>query len=52
MAASMCHLCNMAYRVDREIHFDSESESVIGDPEAQNLVRREYRVPFVIPDEV
>ncbi len=52
MAASMCHLCNMAYRVDREIHFDSKTETVIGDPEAQKLVRRNYRAPFVIPDQV
>jgi len=52
MAASMCHLCNMAYRVDREIHFDSQTESVIGDIEAQKLVRRDYRVPFVIPEQV
>lgn len=52
LAASMCHLCNMAYRVDREIHFDSKTETVIGDPEAQKLVTREYRVPFVIPEQV
>ena len=52
MAATMCHLCNMAYRVDRQIHFDPETETVIGDPEANKLVRREYRVPFVIPEQV
>jgi len=52
LAASMCHLCNIAYRVGRTVYFDSEREAFIGDEEAQNLVSREYRYPFVVPEEV
>jgi len=52
LSTSMCHLCNIAYRVGRTIYFDSESEIVTGDEEAQRLVVRDYRVPFVVPEEV
>jgi len=40
------------YRVGRVLKFDSEKEKFIGDPEADKLLTREYRAPFVVPKEV
>jgi hypothetical protein len=52
LSTSMCHLCNIAYRTGRTVVFDSESETCIGDEEANRLVSREYRYPYVVPEEV
>lgn len=43
-----CHLGNMAQRLERMIHWDVENEKVIGDPEAQAMVMRQYRTPWVL----
>ena len=43
-----CHLGNMAQRRDRMIHWDVENEKVIGDPEVQAMVMRQYRAPWVL----
>jgi predicted dehydrogenase len=42
-SASLCHLGNIATRLGRTLNFDSAKEQFIGDPEANALVRREYR---------
>ena len=52
LSTSMCHLCNIAYRTGRTLIFDSESETFVGDEEANHLVSRDYRYPFVVPEEV
>ncbi len=52
LSAAMCHLANIAYRTGRTLTFDSESETFPGDAEANRLVGREYRYPFVVPDQV
>jgi hypothetical protein len=46
-----CHLGNIAVRLRRYVRWDAEKEQVIGDPEAQALVGREYRKPWVLPKE-
>ncbi len=45
-----CHLANIAVRVGRRINWDREKEEIIGDPEAQKLVMREYRAPWKLPE--
>lgn len=52
LSTSLCHLCNIAYRVGRSVVFDSEREDFIGDEEANRLLSRVYRYPYVIPEEV
>ncbi|MHB9031294.1 MAG: Gfo/Idh/MocA family protein [Candidatus Latescibacterota bacterium] len=52
MAASICHLCNIAYRTGKTLTFDSKTESFPNDRDAQALVSREYRKPFVVPERV
>lgn len=43
LSASLSHLGNIATRVGRLLNFDPKSEQVIGDDEANHLVRRTYR---------
>jgi predicted dehydrogenase len=48
-SVSVCHLANIAYRTGRIVKWDPLKEQVIGDPEAQKLVSREYRAPWKLP---
>jgi predicted dehydrogenase len=48
----LCHLGNIAYRLGRTLRFDAKTETIIGDPEANKLLGREYRKPFLLPEKV
>jgi predicted dehydrogenase len=49
----ICHLANISYRVgNRKLRFDGDSERFIDDDQANALLKREYREPWVIPDKV
>ena len=50
MSTSLCHLGNIAYRVGRKLEFDSHAERFVGDEEANGLLTRNYRYPYVVPD--
>jgi len=52
LSAAMCHLSNIAYRTGRQVVFDSANECFHSDSEASSLLRREYRLPFVVPEKV
>jgi predicted dehydrogenase len=49
LSASLCHLGNIATRLGRSLDFDPGSEQVLKDPEANALVRREYRQHWGTP---
>jgi hypothetical protein len=51
-AAAMCHMANISYRTSRKLQFDPQAERFVSDPEANRLLTREYRSPFVVPDKV
>jgi predicted dehydrogenase len=44
-------LANLSYRLKRSIHFDPQSEKIVGNPEAMTLARPEYREPWRFPAE-
>jgi predicted dehydrogenase len=52
MSAALCHLANIAYRVDRTVQFDSASETISNDAEASALLTRPERTGFVVPKTV
>jgi len=52
LSSTLPHLANVSYRVGRALHFDGKTETVVGDAEANKLLTREYRKPYVIPDKV
>jgi len=43
------HLANISYRLGRELHFDGAKERFVNDPEADKMLTREYRKPYVVP---
>jgi predicted dehydrogenase len=43
---SACHLANLSLRLDRPLHWDAETEQIIGDSEAQSWLQRPYRAPW------
>ncbi|WP_394990152.1 Gfo/Idh/MocA family protein [Emticicia sp.] len=52
LAASIAHLGNISYRLGRTLHFDPTKETFIGDKEANAMLTRKYRAPYVVPDKV
>jgi predicted dehydrogenase len=55
VSCTLLHLGNAAYRLGRTLYFDPEKEMVIGDDEANRLLRdgdRGYREPYVVPEDV
>lgn len=55
ISCAMIHLANASYRLGRTLNFDPETQQVIGDDEANHLLRdgdRGYRSPFTIPEDV
>jgi predicted dehydrogenase len=52
MSTSLCHLANIAFRTGRKLTFDPAAETFPGDKEANALLTRKYREPYVLPDKV
>jgi len=54
MSTGIIHLGNIAYRTEQKLTFNPQSEIFIGDhaDDANSYMTREYRTPFVVPDEV
>jgi predicted dehydrogenase len=48
----LAHLGNLSYRVGRPLKFDAKTETIPGDEEAAQLLKRKGRKPFEIPDQV
>jgi len=49
VSAIHSHLANIVARTGRNVHFDAENESIIGDSEANLLVKRAYRTHWGTP---
>jgi predicted dehydrogenase len=52
LSTNLVHLANISYRLGRTLHFDAETLSCKGDPEANKMFTRDYRAPFVVPQKV
>jgi hypothetical protein len=51
-SSALCHMGNISYRLRRSLTFDPVTERFVGDAEANKLLTRKYRSPFVIPEKV
>jgi predicted dehydrogenase len=51
-SSAIAHLGNASYRLGRRLKFDVKTEQFVNDAEADQLITREYRAPFVVPKEV
>lgn len=52
-SASLVHLANISFRLGgRELKFDGAAEKFVNDPEANALLTRNYREPYVVENKV
>jgi predicted dehydrogenase len=52
LSSALGHLANISYRTCRSLRFDPATEKFIGDPQADGLLKRSYRTPFLVPEQV
>lgn len=51
-SSATCHLANIAFRLGRTLEFDPKTERFKNDSEANTMVTRDYRAPYVVPAEI
>lgn len=51
-SADLCHLANISYRLKRRVNYDNGSGKFVNDAEADRMLTRNYRAPYVVPDVV
>ncbi len=52
ISCALMHLGNISYRLGRAVTFDSKTMACVGDEQANRLLTRNYRAPFVVPEKV
>ena len=52
LSSALAHLGNISYRLGRQLNFDPVSERFIGDEDANRMLTREYRAPYVMPEKI
>jgi predicted dehydrogenase len=52
LAAAYCHLANISYRLRRRLQMDPAAGRFTGDSEANAMLTRNYRAPYVVPEQV
>ncbi|MCL4794343.1 MAG: Gfo/Idh/MocA family oxidoreductase [Bryobacteraceae bacterium] len=52
LSTALCHLGNIAYRTGRDLRFDPVRMQFTNDTEANRLLTRDYRAPYVVPEVV
>lgn len=51
-SCALIHLGNISYRLGRTLEFNPETMKFKNDPEANQMLTREYRAPFIVPKKV
>ena len=51
-SCALIHMSNISYRLGRTLNFDPASQRFTGDEEANAMLTRDCRSPFVIPDKI
>ena len=52
ISTAWCHYGNIAYRMGRKLQIDAATEGFLNDEEANGLLKRKYRAPWVVPETV
>jgi predicted dehydrogenase len=52
LSSGLAHLGNISYRLGKVLTFDPNSEKFVNDPDADEMLTRNYRAPYVVPDKV
>lgn len=51
-SSALPHLANISYRLKRGLKFMGDYEKFANDAEADTMLTRKYRYPYIVPDEV
>jgi hypothetical protein len=51
-SCALVHLANISYRLGRSLDFDPVKQKFTNDDEANGMLTRKYRKPFVVPEKV
>ncbi len=51
-SADLVHLANISYRLKHELKFDPAAKKFIGNEDANKMLTRNYRAPYVVPKNV
>jgi predicted dehydrogenase len=51
-SAAFCHLANISYRVGHSLRVNQSAGRFLGDDEANSMLTRNYRAPYVVPEKV
>jgi predicted dehydrogenase len=52
LSSGLAHLGNIAYRTGKVLNFNPEAEKFVNDPEADEMLSRNYRSDYVVPKNV
>jgi predicted dehydrogenase len=52
LSTAWCHYGNIAYRMGRKLFIDPKTEGFVNDAKANALLKRQYRKPWVVPEQV
>ncbi|MCC7498660.1 MAG: Gfo/Idh/MocA family oxidoreductase [Bryobacterales bacterium] len=52
ISACLCHLANISYRVGRELKWNAGRWEFVNAPDANRLLTRDYRAPYIVPNKV
>lgn len=52
LSTTICHLARISNQLKRSVHLDPKTERFVNDEEANQLLKREYRAPYVVPEQV
>ena len=52
LSSALAHLGNISHRLGRQLTFDPVSERCIGDEDANYMLTREYRAPYLMPAKI
>jgi hypothetical protein len=52
LSSALAHLGNISFRLGRVLKFDPKTEKFVGDAEANKMLSRDYRKPFVVSEKV
>jgi hypothetical protein len=52
MSCMLMHLANISHRVGRTLYWDEKTWSIKNDPQANAMLTRPYRAPYIVPAKV
>ncbi|MDR2534285.1 MAG: Gfo/Idh/MocA family oxidoreductase [Tannerellaceae bacterium] len=52
LSSALAHLGNISYRLGRQLTFDPVAECFIGDEDANGMLTRKYRSPYLLPEKI